>query len=318
MSGAADVCTHLPATPPTDMARLFGRRGFLKAAGAAMALGALPRTAAAAPLTGRINAGRVSIQLYSLRQKMDEDLDAVFARLARIGYRKVEHAGFHGRTAAEFKAALDKHGLAATSGHQSVPYPYDEARWEQAVSDAKTLGQRYMVEPLPAFALPGLIANMPPPSPVWADYAATMNRAAQVAAQEGIRVGYHNHNVEFLPLPDDPTRRPYDVLLAETDPDLVHFEMDLYWVWKAEVDPVEVIQAHPTRIRQFHVKDMDAEGNFANPGEGVIDFERIFKTVQRVRNAVPLREYIVERDDAGAEALKFAKVGYQFLRQVRF
>ena len=318
------MCTAHPTSRPCPdtLQRLLGRRGFLKAAGAAVALGAsgmVPATAAPAPLAGKVNRGRISIQLYSLRELMDEDLDAVFAELRRLGYRKVEHAGFHGRSPEEFKAALDAHGLRATSGHTNVPYPFDEDEWRQIVEDATLLGQSSIVEPLPRFAIPGLISrNSGAPSTVWADYAHTMNRAAEIAAEVGIRVGYHNHNVEFFPLLDNPSGRAYDVLLAESDPALVHFEMDLYWVWNAEQDPVEWLNAHPKRFRQFHVKDMDEEGNFANPGEGIIDFARIFSTVQRVRRTVPLREFIAERDDAGQQGFEFADVAYDFLRDVRF
>ena len=323
------MCTAHPASRPCPdtLQRLLGRRGFLKAAGAAVALGAaapLPAGARPAPLAGKVNPGRISIQLYSLRELMDEDLEGVFAQLKKLGYRKVEHAGFHGRSAEEFKAALDAHDLHATSGHSNVPYPFDEDEWRQVVADAKVLGQSYIVEPLPQFAIPLLaptFAGAPGvggSSVQWADYAGALNRAAEIAAEEGIRVGYHNHNVEFFPLADDPTRRPYDVLLAETDPALVHFEMDLYWVWNAEQDPVDWLNAHPRRFRQFHVKDMDEEGNFANPGEGIIDFARIFATVQRVRRTVPIREFIAERDDAGSEGMEFAQVAYRFLRRVRF
>ena len=316
------MCTSHPSAPrdPEAVKRLLGRRGFLKAFGAAAALGATGTTAAAATeLAGKVNPGRISIQLYSLREQMDADLEAVFAQLQKLGYRKVEHAGFHGRTVEEFKAALDKYGLRATSGHTNVPYPFDEEEWRTIVANAVTLGQEYVVEPLPQFAIPGLVTmTSGAPSPVWRDFAATLNRAAAIAAEEGIRVGYHNHNVEFFPLTDNPLGRAYDILLAETDPALVHFEMDLYWVWNAEQDPVEWLNAHPTRFRQFHVKDMDEEGNFTNPGEGVIDFGRIFKTAQRVRRTVPIREYIVERDDAGSDGLVFAEVGYKFLRRVRY
>lgn len=322
------MCTSQSAHRPRPevLQRLLGRRGFLKAAGAAVALGAGGALGAAgavgaqpAPLAGKVNPGRISIQLYSLRELMDDDLEAVFAELQRIGYRKVEHAGFHGRSAEEFAAALQSHGLQATSGHTNVPYPFDEDEWRQIIADATVLGQSYIVEPLPQFAIPGLVAgNSSVPSAVWADFAHTMNTAAAIAAESGIRVGYHNHNVEFFPLVDDPSGRAYDVLLAETDPNLVHFEMDLYWVWNAEQDPVEWLNAHPARFRQFHVKDMDEGGDFANPGQGVIDFERIFSTVQRVRRTVPIREYIAERDDAGSDGIEFAEVAYDFIRNIRF
>lgn len=321
------MCIGYQGGKPADMRELMGRRGFLKAGAAAALVGAaavaapLRASASEDPATGgsprrtrhRVPAESISIQLYTLRELMDADLDATFAGLAAIGYRKVEQAGFHGRTAREFKAALDAHGLRATSGHQS-PFPYDESRWRKSIEDAYLLGQRYMVEPLPLFIASGLVTPLSPPSLAWGRYAQDLNKAAEQAAIFGLEVGYHNHNPEFLPLPDDPSRTGFDILLAETDPDLVHFELDVYWAWNAGKDPVELLQANPTRFRQFHVKDMDEAGGITAPGTGVIDFARIFRAAEDLG----ITEYIIEQDNAGKNAMESARLGYELLRKIRW
>ncbi|MFP1625237.1 TIM barrel protein [Streptomyces sp. 5K101] len=313
---------------PADMRALLGRRGFLKAGAAAAVLGTAGTAGAPSAVAApdavpqeqrpqrdkhRVPPEAVSIQLYTMRELMDADLDGTFAGLAAIGYRKVEQAGFHGRTAREFKRALDAHGLRATSGHQS-PYPYDESRWRKMIEDAFILGQRYMVEPLPAFIATGLVSPLSPPSLAWGQYAHDLNKAAEQAGIFGIEVGYHNHNVEFLPLPDDPGRTGYDILLAETDPGLVHFELDLYWAWRAGQDPVELLEAHPTRFRQFHVKDMDENGDITAPGAGVIDFARVFQAAANLG----ITEYIVEQDNAGQNAMETARLGFDLLSTIRW
>lgn len=323
------MCTGFRSPTPIDVPRLMSRRGFLRA-GAATAVVASstllrPRTAHATD-AGCVPETGISIQLYTMRDVMAEDLDATFAALADIGYRQVEHAGFgatESGTAAEFRAALDRHGLQSTSGHQGIPYPFDEGTWQQRIDDAVTVGQRSIVEPMPAFVLAGFITDIivdgagldsvahPAPSAVWADYAATMNRAAEMAAEHGLAVGYHNHNPEFLPLPDDPSRTGYDVLLAETDPELVHFELDLYWAWAGETDPVELLEAHPGRFRRFHVKDMAEDGSITAPGRGIIDFRRIFAAAERL--GVPIAEWIIEQDNAGQDAVQSARLGYELL-----
>jgi len=89
----------------------------------------------------------ISIQLYTLRDQMAADTQGTLNALARIGYRAVEHAGFVGRTATEFKAMLRNAGLRATSGHQGIPQPYDAAAWQAQIRDALTIGQRYIVNP---------------------------------------------------------------------------------------------------------------------------------------------------------------------------
>ena len=138
-----------------------------------------------------------------------------------------------------------------------------------------------------------------------------------MARDAGLKLGYHNHNWEFFRLTDDPSRTAYDVLIEETDRRYVHFEMDLFWVTRGARDPVDLLRRLDGRVRQYHVKDMNQAGSFEDPGQGLLDFPRIFRTHQA-------EEYIVERDDAGspprapADALVTARVGYQFLRTVRF
>ena len=133
-----------------------------------------------------------------------------------------------------------------------------------------------------------------------------------MARSVGIRLGYHNHNWEFFRLTDDPSRTAFDVLIEETDPRHVHFELDLFWSWRGATDPVDILRRIDGRVRQYHVKDLNQAGSFADPGQGLIDFVRIFRT-----QAVD--EYIVERDDAGtpprspAQALDTARVGYEYL-----
>jgi sugar phosphate isomerase/epimerase len=338
------MCTSYESAAATDLPRLVGRRGFLRGGAAAAAglvaaglLKSAPATAqvrpaagaAAAEATGtteetdsteagRVPLERASIQLYSLRSLMDADLDEVLRGLVQIGYARVEHAGFHGRDAATFRERLDAAGLASTSGHQSLPWPWDELRWRRTVDAAYTVGQRSIVEPLPMFALPGMamtdLARLSP-SVVWGRFAESLNEAATIAKVYGIDVGYHNHDVEFRPLGVG-SETAYDILLAETDPELVHFELDLYWAWKAEVDPVELLDAHPSRFRKLHVKDMDADGNITFPGEGLIDFARIFAAAEA--NGVDITDFIIEQDNAGAQGMRCAQLGYELLRDIRW
>jgi hypothetical protein len=127
-------------------------------------------------------------------------------------------------------------------------------------------------------------------------------------------------NWEFFRLTDNPSRTAYDVLTEVTDPDLVHLQLDLFWATRSARDPVDLIRQNKGRVLQYHVKDMNQAGSFADPGQGLLDFARIFGH----SDTAGVREYIVERDDAGtpprepADALDTARVGYQFLRTVRF
>ena len=154
----------------------------------------------------------------------------------------------------------------------------------------------------------------------WRAFARDLNTAGMEARKAGLKLGYHNHNWEFFRLTDNPSRTAFDILTDETDPDLVHLELDLFWVTRGARDPVDIIEQNKGRILQYHVKDMDQAGSFSDPGQGLIDFARIFE-LSRKAGAV---EYIVERDDAGspprvpADALITARVGYDFLANIRF
>ncbi len=312
---------------PLEMGELLGRRGFLSAGAAAAAAGvagstvlatAGPSAAAGTGAAGRrrIRRDQISIQLYTVRDALAADPAATLSTLADVGYTKVEAAGTAGLSAAEFRALLDANGIRATSGHFGIPQPFDEAAWRATLADARTLGCRYVVHPFFGVDANGPIRD----AAVWAAFAKDLNRAGRIARSAGFGFGYHNHHYEFFPLSDGSGRRGFDVLTTIADRRLVHLELDLYWSWRGTADPVDVIRAHRGRVRQFHVKDMNIDSGFADPGTGLIDFRRIFAQ----SDVAGIREYIVERDDAGtgdrepADALDTAAVGYQFLRSIRF
>jgi sugar phosphate isomerase/epimerase len=316
------VCTAAGCDRPADLDHLVGRRGFLKAS-AALALGtgvALARPAAAAP--ARVPTSSIALQLYTCRDQLTADPEGTLRALAQLGYRKVEHAGYAGLSAADFRKVADRAGVRVPTGHTSVPFPYDDAAWRTICEDAVTVGQKYVIEPLPSFALAAIVtqaAGAPRevgvPAALWVEYAHTLDRAALVAKEYGLKVGYHNHDPEFtLAVGDLQGRTGYEILLDETTPGLVDFTLDLYWSWHGGADPVELLRRYPDRIKRFHVKDMDESGGITDPGKGVIDFRRIFKASQRLG----MQLYTVEQDNAGERALDVAKHSYRFLTGLRY
>ncbi|BCJ56267.1 sugar phosphate isomerase [Actinoplanes sp. NBRC 14428] len=256
------------------------------------------------------------MQLYTLRDQLAIDLDGSLAELAEIGYTRVEHAGFVGRTATQFRAALDRAGVRATSGHASIPQPFNAAAWEATLEDARIVGNTYIVHPWFGQASNGQPVR---DSAVYKAFAKDLNQAGALARKHGLSFGYHNHQNEFA-RQDGGTRTGFDILTRETDPGLVHLEVDLFWAIRGAHDPVDLIHQHRGRIRQVHVKDLANSGGMTDPGAGLIDFARIFEHSREAG----LVEYIVERDDAGtpprtpADALVTAEIGYDFLANLRF
>ena len=300
------------------MPQSLNRRQLLGAAAAAGAAATIAVPSAASASGGslhRVPRDQISVQLYTLRNQLAVDLDGTLAALAKIGYTRVEHAGFVGRTAAEFRAALDAAGLRATSGHVGIPQPFDATAWERSLADAAVVGNRFIVHPFFGQDANGPIRD----AAVYRAFARDLNRAGKIARRAGLDFGYHNHQAEFLRMTND-RHTGFEIITGETDPDLVHLEVDLFWAFRGARDPVDLIEKLRGRIKQVHVKDLAVSGSFADPGDGLIDFGRIFAQSREAG----LVEYIVERDDAGspprtpADALVTAKVGYDYLAGLRF
>ncbi|MDT7796888.1 MAG: hypothetical protein QOI78_321 [Actinomycetota bacterium] len=278
-------------------AEQYSRRTILNVATAALAVGAavaLPGTAGAAQGRQRVPLDKISIQLYSLRSLLQNDPEGTLSALADIGYRKVELAGTYGRSATEFRAILDKFHLKASSTHVGI-----DGDLNQTIADAKILGNSYAVVPFAQF---GTIAE-------WEAFAGRLNTAAATFRKAGIKLGYHNHDHEFHPIDGV---LPYDVLTAKTDKRDVHLEIDLFWAVTGGADPVELFRRNYPRVTQYHVKDRTADGQMTDPGTGVINFPRIFAA-----SCHNISEYIVEHDEP-ADPLNTAKVGFEYLRTVRF
>lgn len=249
------------------------RRNFLKQASALAAVAyAQPGQLLAAPAA----ITKVGIQLYSLRDYIGQNTKSVLAKVAQAGYQEVETygysatTGFWGMKPAEFKAALAAQGLSTSSGHYDLgAYMRDgsEDALRTVIAAAQGSGQTYVV-------VPSLDGKLLQSAADFKTIASRLNQAGARCKAAGLRVGYHNHDFEFKPLGGTTL---YEVLLKETDPKLVDFEMDIYWVVRAGQDPLKLMQEHPGRFPLWHVKDMDKARPELNTevGTGSIDFRQL-------------------------------------------
>lgn len=272
------------------------RRHLLTLAGAAFV------TAAARRLVGAAGDAltRTGLQLYTVRSILARDFQGTLERVAEIGYSEVEFAGYFDRSPAEVRAALQATGLSAPAAH--VPIEALRQNWAQTLDVAATVGHRYLVVPwIPAEdrTLSGYQA-----------VADLFNRAGRAAREAGVHFAYHNHDFEFATVGG---RVAYDVLLAETDPAVVEFEMDLFWVTKGGADPLAYFERFPGRFPLVHVKDMDAAGQMVDVGQGAIDFKRIFAA----RQQAGIRHYFVEHDNPPSP-LESIRHSYQYLKTLEF
>ncbi len=274
----------------------------------------------------------IGLQLYTLGPGLAADLDNMLGQVAKTGYRTVELAGYLGRTPKELRAAFDKAGLACTSAHiQGRKGGSDPSLVEldRLIPDAQVLGVRTIV--LPMFPIPTHIDMTPKPGETratllarlsqqmtlddWKATADLLNTSGATLKKAGLGLGYHNHNVEFAPTGGT---TGMDYLLKNTDPSLVHFEMDAGWVVAAGVDPLALLKAHPHRFRQMHVKDVKptTKTNFilqqdpTEVGSGIIDWKKLLPASY----AAGIRDFFVEQEAPFEKPrLEAAKVSFEYL-----
>lgn len=285
------------------------RRSLLAALGALIAGGSLPTSVRASrdpssttvPPSARDQIERIGLQLYTVRDLLEADFEGTLAAAAEIGYREVEFAGYFGRDPDEIRNALRRAGLTAPAVH--VPLQAVLSDWERTIVTANVIGHRYLV-------VPSIPSNRRQTLGDYRRLANLFNRAAETARLVGLGFAYHNHAFEFEPLEG---RVPYDVLVEETDPDLVLLELDLYWIRRGGGDPLEYVERYPRRFPLVHVKDMDADGGIAPVGGGVIDFARIFTR----REEAGIRHFFVEHDNP-RDPLASIRASYEYLRELEF
>lgn len=224
----------------------------------------------------------IGLQLYTIRDQMDSNFDYALRQVAEIGYREVEFAGLFDKSPKKVAQIMGKLGLTSPSSH------FAHARLRSSLSavvdEAQALGNEFVV-------CPSIDARDLTNADAWRRIAAEFNKFGDSLQRVGLKFAFHNHDVEFRPLPTG--ELGYDILLAECDPKFVKMELDLYWITKAGRDPVAYFAKWPGRFPLVHMKDMTGSGAMANVGQGSIDWGRILAK----RREAGVEHFYVERDN---------------------
>ncbi len=269
----------------------------------------------------------IGLQLYTLDAEMQKDFPGTLRKVAQIGIKEVEIADTYRKTAADWKAALNRSGLHCRSVHV-----YDTNQPpEQIMSFASELGAKYVVTSLNA---PPDIVKMAGDAPDWFHLikavermtlddwkksAAIANQLGEQAAKQGLTYAYHNHNVEFKKFGD---ATAFEMLLSSTSPATVKFEMDCGWVSAAGYNPATFLAKYPERIRMLHIKAFQAappnlnlvgpkEPKPAELGRGKPDYKPIFAAAAKAQ----VEQYYIEQEPPFKEmsALQAVTVDYDYL-----
>jgi len=260
-----------------------------------------------APVAGSIP--NFGIQLWSVRDDMAKDPKGVLKQLAAAGYKQIESFDgekgiYWGMTNTEFKTYMDELGMNLVASHCDIKKDF-----EKKAAEAAAIGVKYLICPYigPQKKLDD-----------WKKTVDEFNRLGGICQKNGIRFAYHNHDYSFKPVDG---QKPQDYMLANTDPNLVDFEMDMYWVVTAGEDPIAYLQKYPNRFRSCHVKDRkkDAAAGVGEAscdlGTGSIDYPKILK----VASETGMQLYIVEQELwDNSTPLKSAEVDAAYMSKLVF
>ena len=247
-----------------------------------------------------IPADGIGMHLYTMREPLAEDYPGVLKRLAEIGYRTVGVSGRFGHSAEKIRAFADDAGLKIVLEH--VGYSRLTDNWEGALADVKTLGGQWVVVP----SLPTELRTVDG----FKEAAAAFNVAGRAAQEQGLKLLFHNHGHDFNEVDGQVL---FDILLDEVEPDLLGFELDLYWVVNGGKDPITYFDSHPGRFPALHVKDMAEDGSWADVGTGKLDFPAMFAHAE----SGGVQQWLVEHD-APTDAWESARTSYQSLAEMRY
>lgn len=289
----------------TNDPQKLSRRRLLQVAGAAalavtsgatVASATVPSTRGARP----VPPGKIGFGLYTVRAMLAEDPEGTLAMLARAGYSEIEPAYDYGnRTPAQFRAIADDNGLRVIGSHHN-PSDFRGDQAEVTLERAVTLGQKYVgVSYMDGEQSADGYRRM----------ADEMNQWGEKAQTYGLRWYAHLHDNEF---DTDATtgQTLFDVWLEHADPRLVWFEMDLYWILRAGVDPGPYLDAYEERFPLLHLKDgTPTEGIETDLGEGTVDFPEILSHLRHPG----AHSFIIERDEQ-PHPVRTANVSYDYLR----
>lgn len=301
---------------------MVSRRKFIKQSGLAVASAMVSSQVLAACGNKRPQEAEIGLQLYTMRDELAKDAKQTIMKIANIGYGHVEtfydygtekaSGKYWGLSTEELKNVLADNNLQTYSGHYQLNNFLTMGKGQEdelkAQADiAVKLGQRYLIVPVPPF---NLIDKL-----TLEDFkfmAEQLNKGGEYCKSLGLKIGYHNHFWEFRSYGPD-KRTGYDVLVSETQPDLVAFELDMFWAIKSGAHPIELFAKYPKRFEMWHVKDIDkskpdvivGEGKdslpsmdilkdikFAEVGTGAVDYRAIFKKSEEAG----LKHFFVEQD----------------------
>lgn len=240
------------------------------------------------------------IQLYTFRKEMLHDAAGTLEQIASFGIKQIETASsvkghYYGLSPKEMRQICNDLGMDLRSGHVGL-----DTKWQQTIDEAAESGQEYLI----CSSLPGRGQTVDNYKRV----ADLFNKSGEQCKKRNIKFGYHNHDKEFE---QENGEILYDVLLKNTDPDLVHMELDLGWVVAAGKDPFQYFQNFTGRFPLWHLKDMKGR-NSTEFGRGALDIVKLLKNADQSG----LKYFFIEQEDYSSTPQESMKQNMKYLKGI--
>ena len=235
--------------------------------------------------------------LYTVSADFEKAPFDTLYRLADMGYEAVEIGGYTALTTLEWQGMMRKTGLRVSSVHMDMHVQEQQTR--RVMEFANEVGCRYI-------GYPCLRRAQDAKGEDYLREAESMNRIGKIYRENGFTLMYHNHSFEFQRFDG---KYGLDILMENTDPADVHFQIDTYWIAHGKEDPIDYIQKCAGRIHVLHCKDMAEDGFFAPVGEGTLDFPGIVKAARQAG----VHTFLVEQDAARRPAFDCAQSSCTYL-----
>ncbi|WP_081210288.1 sugar phosphate isomerase/epimerase family protein [Salegentibacter sediminis] len=290
---------------------MIRRRTFLKQAGLVVAATAVGPSI----LLANEQDKALGLQLYSLRDLLKKkDLENIISKISQVGIKEIETYGysrkalFWGHEARDFKQMLSDYGLNSPSGHYSGG---DYLTGEKNISDfkyildaANTMNQKYVI-------IPGIPGSLQQSLDGFKQTAKKLTEIGEMCRKQGLKLAYHNHAFEFK---DFQGRNGMEIFLTEIDKDLIDFELDIYWVVRAGIDPVKLFKKHPGRFKLWHIKDMMKLDESLNTeiGNGSINYKELITYAQ----TSGLEHLIIEQENFEIDPFESLSKSYDYIQNI--
>jgi sugar phosphate isomerase/epimerase len=246
----------------------------------------------------------IALQLYTLREPAKEDLPGTLARAADMGWRHVQWSGMPAMPADQIRAALDRAGLKCMAAHVSIEA--FERNFDEQVAFWKTVGA---LDVAPGGMMRDCVADLA----AWKRGARRLDALGEKLRSAGMRLSFHNHQMEFEKFPDDP-RTKFDILMAEAKPENLAAEIDIAWALAAGADPVALIRQMRGRCPTVHAKDVipspeDKKHTLVALGQGAVNWPGVFAAGRESG----IEWYIYEQDRGEGTPWDYTRASFEFL-----